>query len=1153
MTRAAPSKQKMAQRLQAEQKAAKSKEEALAQFELFSGGMMVRHLRSGLIGKVSQCLLSAGGLPEIWVIWENGTEIKVAIPEPPALLVPFFPSDQEYTAARLYARIRPGDTLKVGKHPDHKGISGRIGTVISKRFADNKYQITLETAKGFDVANLEAVEFWQSSQAITKDEEVPPDIFAPSEAIADQGKGSPEAEIKAITLHQPYASLIAGGGKRFETRHWYTSYRGKIAITAAVQQNNHEEALAIAHFQESDLIPKEIPFGAIVAIADLTDCIRMTEEFIEQQTDLELSCGFWEPGRFAWKLENVADVVPEPVRGKQGLWSLSPESVRALVYASPVDEEELVCESSVSSQASADSASKASDTPESAIATESPNLSKPTNTVAKSSTDTIQIPLFATTSNPSTANQDSLISSSAAPHAKTTQEPTPKAGDLMALEADFGGNNSESSKNPNPSSSSGKTQPDADTPNQDNGTVPSDSFSGALPRAGILHNGKLSGQPALERPISESASFLSPTPMGLPNNSEEYNRPGQDAFERTLNLSPTPTAGAGDNKGSQPSGNCNGKNLEAEMQPNIPVGEVSHPNIRENWMGFPPDYTAIPEADGGKKTGSSPLDNSPASSDRSLIEAKESQPLEMRSFPSALPSLGGISISSGVELVDPFSINFHPVNEGIYGKEDLTDLLEQIESSNWVKPIIVSRQSRNAVSGNRRLGVCRQLGSPVPVEWEDFADDDAELERLLLENASRLKTREQQINEANAWKPLIAAKAKARQLAAQYRNAGNPVPAILPELGGRETREVLAEKAGMKARTFDKASKVVEKINAETAKGNQAIAEGLRYTLNHQSVDAAYKLINQPVSPVRSCFTCRSAVPDREGELHCQVHNFTLGIDTEDRGEAGCLDWAAEGKEDKKRSDGNPYPWGTRVRIIAGFWAGQAGAITGSPNRDAVTVNLDPPAEGHQVVRLVDVELESSPASSPATFKEKATSSKTNEHYTPPEIIDAVLECFGGVIELDPFSNSHESPNVSAKKHFTKEDDGLVQPWNADSLFMNPPFSKEKDEEGKAIGDAAGVANAIDKLVAEVSAENVKEAILLTKADTRTSWFQTIWENATAICFVSGYTKFVGSDNAAPFAIALSYFGANVDGFYRAFHGKIGVCVQVMVPKMFGE
>lgn len=39
--------------------------------------------------------------------------------------------------------------------------------------------------------------------------------------------------MKVLTLHQPYATAIALGHKRYETRSWWTSYRGPLAIHAA--------------------------------------------------------------------------------------------------------------------------------------------------------------------------------------------------------------------------------------------------------------------------------------------------------------------------------------------------------------------------------------------------------------------------------------------------------------------------------------------------------------------------------------------------------------------------------------------------------------------------------------------------------------------------------------------------------------------------------------------------------------------------------------------------------------------------------------------------------------------------------------------------------------------------------------------------------
>ena len=55
---------------------------------------------------------------------------------------------------------------------------------------------------------------------------------------------------------------------------------------------------------------------------------------------------------------------------------------------------------------------------------------------------------------------------------------------------------------------------------------------------------------------------------------------------------------------------------------------------------------------------------------------------------------------------------------------------------------------------------------------------------------------------------------------------------------------------------------------------------------------------------------------------------------------------------------------------------------------------------------------------------------------TPPELfaeLDAVYH-----FTLDPCS-THE--NALCKKHYTKEEDGLIQSWGGETVFMNPPLS----------------------------------------------------------------------------------------------------------------
>jgi len=135
-------------------------------------------------------------------------------------------------------------------------------------------------------------------------------------------------ELTAITLHQPWASLIAVGHKQYETRDWPTNHRGLIAIHAGRKpkgkQELREHDKVVASF--NDLLNEDCPYSAVVAIAELTDVICMTEEFIKEQSPTELRCGNWKVGRYAFKLENVRPLTPIPAAGKQGLWKWNPEA-----------------------------------------------------------------------------------------------------------------------------------------------------------------------------------------------------------------------------------------------------------------------------------------------------------------------------------------------------------------------------------------------------------------------------------------------------------------------------------------------------------------------------------------------------------------------------------------------------------------------------------------------------------------------------------------------------------------------------------------------------------------------------------------------------------------------------------------------------------
>lgn len=132
--------------------------------------------------------------------------------------------------------------------------------------------------------------------------------------------------MRAITIMQPWAALIARGTKRYETRSWKTSHRGLVAIHAGQSRRTLEARPQWARRVEL----RDCDFGAIVCVADVTS-IELAENVRSSRT--ERSVGDWTRGRYVWRLENVRVLRdPVPCRGAQSLWRV-PADVAAAIEA----------------------------------------------------------------------------------------------------------------------------------------------------------------------------------------------------------------------------------------------------------------------------------------------------------------------------------------------------------------------------------------------------------------------------------------------------------------------------------------------------------------------------------------------------------------------------------------------------------------------------------------------------------------------------------------------------------------------------------------------------------------------------------------------------------------------------------------------------
>jgi len=134
-----------------------------------------------------------------------------------------------------------------------------------------------------------------------------------------------ENHMKAISLWQPWASAMALGWKRNETRSWYTSYRGPLLIHAAKKACLWPSMAIQQLFADVALQPIDLPYGAILCLVNLVDCKPITE--LNRPDGLERSLGNYSIGRFMWITTHMKTFKnPIPFTGRQRLFDV-PDSL----------------------------------------------------------------------------------------------------------------------------------------------------------------------------------------------------------------------------------------------------------------------------------------------------------------------------------------------------------------------------------------------------------------------------------------------------------------------------------------------------------------------------------------------------------------------------------------------------------------------------------------------------------------------------------------------------------------------------------------------------------------------------------------------------------------------------------------------------------
>lgn len=155
--------------------------------------------------------------------------------------------------------------------------------------------------------------------------------------------------MRALSLWQPHAQLIALELKRIETRGWYTGHTGPLAIQASKHRDVNWERAAIAWILEAiagdppseakeiaqnalKQLSREIgdaPRGAVVCVVDAVACVELdTIDAGGKISVLERACGNYNAGRFGIITRNVRRLVtPLPWRGHQKLFHVDDAAI----------------------------------------------------------------------------------------------------------------------------------------------------------------------------------------------------------------------------------------------------------------------------------------------------------------------------------------------------------------------------------------------------------------------------------------------------------------------------------------------------------------------------------------------------------------------------------------------------------------------------------------------------------------------------------------------------------------------------------------------------------------------------------------------------------------------------------------------------------
>lgn len=151
---------------------------------------------------------------------------------------------------------------------------------------------------------------------------------------------------------------------------------------------------------------------------------------------------------------------------------------------------------------------------------------------------------------------------------------------------------------------------------------------------------------------------------------------------------------------------------------------------------------------------------------------------------------------------------------------------------------------------------------------------------------------------------------------------------------------------------------------------------------------------------------------------------------------------------------------------------------------------------------------------------------------TPPKYVDAVRDCFGGTIHLDPCSNQNSIVGAEVE-YCLPSQDGLRESWNFATIYVNPPYGADR-ERGSTIK------HWLRRCALAHQTQHSQVLALVPVATNTAHWKLYVWGASTGIAFLyDTRLKFLvdGKDGGkgAPMSCAMVYWGDDFDRFDRMF------------------